>query len=508
MLSLKKIKWFNHKDLFPLLLLFLIGFFLRSFRLNELLLFAYDQGSDAVILMDMIRTGNLIRLIGPESGLGGFFLGPFYYYLILPFYWLGKGNPVWAAVFLSFVGALAIPAIYFLAQFLFNKKSGLWAAVLLTFSFGAVEYSRWLCNPPPMIFFSILFFLFLIKSLQGKNFWAFWAGIFLGICLQLEFANAVFYLPLIPLYIFFVKKDRRAVIKFILLILGLGLTLIPLIVFDFRHKHLISQALLNPLQDKTTHTSLEAVFKNRPQFYSQFFKSKLIPQTFLLDKLLILIIGWSIIKILFRGLVKKAESKALFLLVLWFLLPLLGLLFYTGNYGQAWDYYLIGQIAPAGLLIVHFLKDLKGGRILNIRVEKEKVLLAFFAVYSALNYQQWTHLINPKNYNYSISHQLRAINYTFQQAKDKEFSVFIFVPNGRTESYDYLYAWESKKRKIEPPSTTALDNELIFLIYEPDPFLDEERFYEWYKTYEEAGKIKEKVEFGIITVEKRINEQD
>ena len=145
------------KEFIYLVLLFLIAFFLRSFRLKELLIFAYDQGRDAVVVMDMIKNTKLLRLIGPTSGLQGFFLGPFFYYLILPFYWIGKGDPLYPACFLAFLGALAIPAVYFLAKEVLGKKDALMPAVLLTFSFGAIEYSRWLSNPAPMVFFSILF---------------------------------------------------------------------------------------------------------------------------------------------------------------------------------------------------------------------------------------------------------------------------------------------------------------------------------------------------------------
>ena len=86
-------------------------------------------------------------------------------------------------------------------------------------------------------------------------------------------------------------------------------------------------------------------------------------------------------------------------------------------------------------------------------------------------------------------------------------TVFIFVPNGKTESYDYLYAWESKKRTVIPPSTTDLNRKNIFLIYEPDPHLQGKRFNDWYKKYEETGEIIEKIKFGIITIENRINEK-
>lgn len=506
MFNFKKLKFLKKKEFLFLSLLFLIGFFLRTFRLNKLLLFAYDQGSDAIILMDMIKNKKFFRLIGPETGLGGVFLGPLYYYLILPFYWLGKGNPVYPAVFLSFLGALAIPAVYFLGRRIFGKKYAFIPPILLTFSFGAIEYARWLCNPPPMILFSIFFIFSILKSLGGRKFWSMLGGVFLGFCLQLEFANAIFYLPLVLIYPFFLKRKKEGFYKFILFIFGFLVAMLPLFVFDLRHDYIISNVLKRSMMDKTTHTSLDDVFQKRPVFYKQFFKDKLLPNTFLLDILLLGVVLLAILKVIVKTVQRKREAKKLILIVFWFLLPLVGLYFYTGNYGQAWDYYLIGQIVPALLLITYFLKDIKSLSLGKIKIEGKMILAVFLTWFAASNYHQWGELINPENYSYSISHQLKAIDYTFKEAKGEDFSVFIFVPNGKTESYDYLYSWESKKKGIIPPSTTSLDRQKIFLIYEPDPHL-EERFYTWYERYVGLGIVIDKAEFGIITVEQRINEK-
>src|SRR6266536_4880928 len=97
---IKEIK--SHKLIYIIFVVILIAaFFLRVYRIGTVLGFYFDQGRDAGIIWDLIHLHKFF-LIGPTTGLPGIFRGPYYYYLIAPFYFLGKGNPVWPSIFLSF----------------------------------------------------------------------------------------------------------------------------------------------------------------------------------------------------------------------------------------------------------------------------------------------------------------------------------------------------------------------------------------------------------------------
>ena len=76
-----------------------LAFFIRVYRVEDLLRFYYDQGRDALVIWKLWHEGRPF-LIGPVTGLQGIFLGPFYYYLIAPFYLIGGGNQVYTAVFI------------------------------------------------------------------------------------------------------------------------------------------------------------------------------------------------------------------------------------------------------------------------------------------------------------------------------------------------------------------------------------------------------------------------
>src|SRR5204863_7090662 len=128
-----------------LLLILFLASFVRVYRLHQLLGFYYDQGRDALVIWDLIHKGNFF-LIGPTTGIEGIFRGPWYYWLITPFYFLGRGNPVWPAAFLAFTTVVAIFFLYKLGK-IFNKETGILASIIGSFSVLLVFGARWLSNP-------------------------------------------------------------------------------------------------------------------------------------------------------------------------------------------------------------------------------------------------------------------------------------------------------------------------------------------------------------------------
>ncbi len=65
--------------------------FVCFYNYPNFLYFINDQGRDALKLQSIV-SGDL-TLIGPTSGLAGFFLGPLWYYVGVQGYILSKANP-------------------------------------------------------------------------------------------------------------------------------------------------------------------------------------------------------------------------------------------------------------------------------------------------------------------------------------------------------------------------------------------------------------------------------
>src|SRR6266498_1061990 len=89
----------------------LISFFFRIYRIDQLLGFYYDQGRDANVIWNLIHNHKFF-LIGPTTGIEGIFRGPWYYWLISPFYWLGQGNPIYPSIFLSITVVVSLFFLY------------------------------------------------------------------------------------------------------------------------------------------------------------------------------------------------------------------------------------------------------------------------------------------------------------------------------------------------------------------------------------------------------------
>ncbi len=230
-----------------ILIILLIAFVLRVYRIGELLDFHYDQGRDAMIIWRLWHEHKFF-LIGPVTGLEGIFLGPFYYYLIAPFYLIGGGNPVIPSIFLSLLTVMALVILYLTGKEIGGKTTGFIALIIGAFSNHIIFSNRWLSNPTPIYLSSILIFYFMILILKRPKFY-YWYLVYLlvGVSLQFELASAIFYLPILIIFTIWQKPKLKI---FILSAFLLFLTLIPQILFNFRHDNILINniilQLLNP----------------------------------------------------------------------------------------------------------------------------------------------------------------------------------------------------------------------------------------------------------------------
>ena len=181
------------KDNWLIILIWLIGLFLRCYRQSQLLGFFYDQGRDAQMAADIIALRHLPS-IGPTTGINGLYLGPFWYYLITPGYLLGAGNPAIASYFIAFIESLSIPLLYFLLKKFVSVRSGYIAAFLWASSHYLIRSSRWFSNPSPLPTFVVALMILLayIFIKKKNNLWPY-VFLVLGLCFQLEAASAIFF---------------------------------------------------------------------------------------------------------------------------------------------------------------------------------------------------------------------------------------------------------------------------------------------------------------------------
>src|SRR3989338_433010 len=111
-----------------LLLILLIGAFLRFYRLREYIIFLGDEGRDMLVVKRMI-VDKKFTLLGPITSVGSIYMGPIYYYMIAPFLFVWRFDPVGPAVMVALLSVFTIYLIYKIGADYIQRSVGLIAAL-------------------------------------------------------------------------------------------------------------------------------------------------------------------------------------------------------------------------------------------------------------------------------------------------------------------------------------------------------------------------------------------
>ncbi len=251
------------------ILVTLVAGFLRFYRIPETVMFLGDQGRDALLVARMFREYNPV-FIGPVTSVGNMYLGPFYYYFMLPFLWLSYPSPLGPAYAVAFFSTITIFLTYLLGKKIFSPITGLLASFFLAFSAEAIDISRFSWNPNLAPLFSLLMIYFSWKAFKKPRNWIVVALLF-GMIIQLHYlalltGATVGLLWLYYLIVEFKKKTKINKKEFLqnnLKICAISLfvfllTLVPQILFDLKHKGLISNAFLKIFSQEQIFTDKKA----------------------------------------------------------------------------------------------------------------------------------------------------------------------------------------------------------------------------------------------------------
>ncbi len=217
-----------------LVLIFASFFFFRFYNLEKRIGFGWDQERDANAVADIL-SGD-IKLIGPRVlGDLGFFLPPYFFYILTPFYKVFAGSPYSTIAFLVFYNLAFFGISWLLLKRLFNAKTAfvflaLWAINPFTLSIDTVAW-----NPVSIPLFVILLIcLISLAKMQSKKMF-FGLGILFGLGVSWH----IQFLLMAPILLPILLKDRKAVYtKSLYLALGFLTMLLPLLVFDLKNNFL------------------------------------------------------------------------------------------------------------------------------------------------------------------------------------------------------------------------------------------------------------------------------
>lgn len=483
----------------PLIIIWLLGLFLRTFDQSSRLGFYYDQGRDAQIAADILAGINF-PAIGPTTGMSNIYLGPFWYYLITPAYWISRGHPAMAAAFLSLLESLTIIAIFLITKKYAGSKAAFVSALIWAFSYYLIRSSRWFSNPTPLPLLVILINYFLLKFIettQTKYFIC--LSVLLGLSLQLEFASAVFFIPVIAIYLLIYLKifTKKFFFQFLISIFFFLLLLVPQLLFDIKNNFIITRGFFNLFSGQSFNYSGSSFaipgwefFSGRSINYYQYFFNKLDPNLTSISLLFLT----SFIFCLFI-LFKKYRTNNFFVLqLLWLLVPLILLYFFSGNYGRLYDYYLTGFYTAFVILFSLTLTSIFSPKI-NL------LMSLFFIIYFLIsNFRPLFHYLTDGidgPANVVLGNELAAVDDICSRLYILPGTVSVFVPPVVPYAYDYLFRWRQNQNRCPKFDVGISDNNyLIYEKEEPPP----ERFINWYRSFG-PNPLKYRHNYGGVVVE-------
>ena len=235
---------YKYKRMIIFLALFAIFLFIRLYNLNARIIFDWDQEQFSTQVMDILRNGKF-TLLGPRvTDVRGFFLAPYFTYILIPFFAFTRLSPFALVLFVAFINISFFALAYRLITKMFGWVTAIIFLSLWTFSSYHAGYDviPWW---PIMLPFGALLTWWSIWRIYQKDTLKNWLvlGLILGIFIHMHFQFVFVYL-FVAVMIFIVKPKKWQSGSQVTLSIIAAL-LIPLVIFDFRHNFLNSTLFTN-----------------------------------------------------------------------------------------------------------------------------------------------------------------------------------------------------------------------------------------------------------------------
>ena len=475
---------------------------IRLANTTDSFFFTWDNGRDFFAVKQIVE-GNL-TLIGPTSGLQGFYLGPLWFYLGIPGYILSGASPYGFTLSYILLGLSALPLFWAMSHKLFkNKELAKLNAYILSIVPGSVWGTVRVWNPLIAIPLMSGVFLSLLKARKSK-FYLGLAFFLLGLTLQAEFAYAIFYSLTLFILIPWIRKGFN-IKDFLIAGAAFGSTLVPQILFELRHDFVMSNSLLRGMQGYNQEIISWAYhFSKRPTELFTATKGLLFrggPESgwILLTLLFFIAIGFYVV-INKNELVK--EKKSFFAWKLMAILAVLPYPFYMiwkGNNGYFFDYYITSHfifIVPLLLMgIAKVYKINKNWKYFTM------VMVGFFITYWYQSMYATT--LKPVN-NAGLKTMDMAISqiYTWIDADNQSPGVIrIFTPNAETEHYDAIVHWRAKQMNRAIPMTVKNESDEYWYVLIEKDYQLEKRLNKWYAEATASGTLTRATMVGDLKIE-------
>jgi 4-amino-4-deoxy-L-arabinose transferase-like glycosyltransferase len=225
-----------------LLLILACGLFLRLYNGKELFGYSHDQDLAGWIIKDIV-VNHHARLIGQLTSTPGVFIGPLFYYLLIPFYLIFKMDPIGGIYLVTIIGLFAIWSVYFVFSKVFSRNTGIIGALIYAISPYTVFNDRGVVPTMPLMLWGVWFLysnFLIIKGDQKKGFIL--AAVLMALIWHINFGLVI----LLPIYFVSLLLSKKK-IDFKYLLISFSLLVIlsaPLILFEVRHGFSETKAII------------------------------------------------------------------------------------------------------------------------------------------------------------------------------------------------------------------------------------------------------------------------
>jgi len=511
------------KKRYILLLILIIGLALRLLYFHDLT-FGYDQARDALQSISIIKDLD-IKIIGPTTDIKGLFHSPLFWYIVSPFYYFSHGDPVIARIPMILINLVNVVFIYFFAKKLFkDEKIALISSLFMTVSFEAIQYARWLSNPPPALLTTAVFFYGLWLVLEKKKIGFPLMVFFWGFSVAFQFFLVYQILFILFGFGYLAVSSRKTLVDSIKKYYWLYLaSLIPFtfyILAQIKFKFLGIWSLLgfftkheqtssSPLWPKLINF-INSLVRNIGNFTTA--RNILSAEIFLV--LLIVFVIYYIIK-------KKKQAKAAIFLFIWFISPVLIYPLEKNN-----SYFLnIGNLYPLILLVSLMTVELgkKLGRFKTGFLVLAVGGITFANVFLVVSENKKGEVLFSVQNKQTITDAKKVIDSLYSDNKKTDFAInTVTNPLLMNTTWAYLFDWYGRPKYKYMPFWLGypLDDfgkeikfnegqwnqigKTLYLIIEPTPGIPEDYIKAYIKYEDTRSKLIETKKIGNYTVEKRL----
>ncbi len=499
MKAFKKLKFssFIKKEFLLLYLIILIGSYIRLAGVfTNSFAFTYDVGRDMLALWNIAYLHKL-TLIGATTGLPGVFYGPWWYYMLTPFFIIFGGNPQGLDFIMALTGIASIVLAYVFGRKIQGSLTGLIFAGLIGASPVMVSLSAQIWNPNIAPFFVLLIFLMLRKIFSGEKnrrlLYFFLLGIFLSLSIDIEIVYGILFTLGIFISLGLILRNKIKLKEVVSLAFGLLVIASPRILFELRHHFLMSKSFIKFVTSGgTSHTasSLISDFINRLSFMFSQFSSTVALNNEILGLIFLFFIALTLFLFYKKENIITKDFINLSLIVI--ATFIVGTTFFSHD---IWPHYLVGlPVIYIFLISVSFYmlgKQIKNKYVVPIAVFI-LILVNFnpVAIFQSLTQPLW--IGDASVYR----NQLAVINYVYKQANGRSFKYVVYTPPVYDYTYQYLFMWYGENAFHYEPSQQS---HLAFFILEPDLQMPS-RLTDWLRERQGDGTIikSEKLPSGII----------